>query len=169
MLSRRGFLVTGGAVAAVGGLGVAGCVHGPGLVKAREPWSQAGQSFGDPRLDALAYAILAPNPHNRQPWMFDLVGDDRIDVYCDLEKRLEQTDPPDRQITIGFGCMLELLRMAGGQKGYAVTVTPFPDGEAYPRLNGNRIAQVAFRQSADVVPDPLQMCWRGDQAKAPTI
>lgn len=155
MLSRRGFLITGGAAAAVGGIGMVGLAHGPGLSKARAPWAQAGESFGDPRLDALAYAILAPNPHNRQPWQFDLVDTDRIDIYVDLDRRLPHTDPYDRQITIGFGCMMELLRMAAAEKGYRVKAMPFPDGEPYPRLSGNRIAQVQFVADPDVSKDPL--------------
>jgi len=155
MFTRRTILMTGGAAAFVGGAAAVGIAHGPGLAKARAPWKEAGESFGDPRLDALAYAILAPNPHNRQPWQFDLVGDDRIDVYVDLGRRLPHTDPFDRQITIGFGCMLELLRIAAAEKGYEVTLTSFPDGEAYPRLNGNRIAQVTFVQRPDLPRDPL--------------
>ena len=155
MLSRRGFLITGGAAAMVGGIGVVGVAHGPGLSKARAPWVRAGESFGDPRLDALAYAILAPNPHNRQPWQFDLVGTDRVDIYVDLDRRLPHTDPYDRQITIGFGCMMELLRMAAAEKGYRVEAKPFPDGEPYPRLSGNRIAQVQFVADPDVSKDPL--------------
>lgn len=155
MFTRRNILMTGGAAALVSGVGVVGAAHGPGLAKARAPWKNAGESFGDPRLDALAYAILAPNPHNRQPWQFDLVGDDRIDIYVDLERRLPHTDPYDRQITIGFGCMMELLRIAAAENGYTVTATPFPDGDAYPRLNGNRIAQVQFAQAADTPKDPL--------------
>jgi hypothetical protein len=155
MFTRRNILMTGGAAALIGGVGVVGVAHGPGLAKARAPWKQAGESFGDPRLDALAYAILAPNPHNRQPWQFDLVGDDRIDIYVDLDRRLPHTDPYDRQITIGFGCMMELLRIAAAEKGYTVRETPFPDGDAYPRLNGNRIAQVRFSQAADTQKDPL--------------
>lgn len=155
MLSRRGFLITGGAAAVVGGIGMVGVAHGPGLSKARAPWAQAGESFGDPRLDALAYAILAPNPHNRQPWQFDLVDTDRIDIYVDLDRRLPHTDPYDRQITIGFGCMMELLRMAAAEKGYRVEAKPFPDGEPYPRLSGNRIAQVQFIADSRVSKDPL--------------
>ena len=155
MLTRRNILISGGAAAVIGGLGVVGVAHGPGMSKARAPWSQAGESFGDPRIDALAYAILAPNPHNRQPWQFDLVGDDRIDVYVDLERRLPHTDPYDRQITIGFGCMLELLRMAAAEKGYVAEITPFPDGQPNPRLNGNRMAQVRFSQTERADQDPL--------------
>lgn len=157
MVTRRTLMKTGGAAAIVSmaGLGgLAACAHGPGLAKAREPWSQAGTSFGDERLDALAYAILAPNPHNRQPWAFELVGDDRIDVYCDLDRRLPHTDPFDRQITIGFGCMLELMRQAGAEKGYRVDIHPFPDGTPQPRLNGNRMAQITFVADA-ALPDPL--------------
>ncbi|MCR9270418.1 MAG: Acg family FMN-binding oxidoreductase [Henriciella sp.] len=155
MLTRRTLLITGGATALVGGASVVGVAHGPGLSKARAPWQQAGESFGDARIDALAYAILAPNPHNRQPWQFDLVGDDRIDVYVDLERRLPHTDPFDRQITIGFGCLLELLVMAAAERGYVATVTPFPDGQPSPRLNGNRIAQVRFERSETAPKDPL--------------
>lgn len=155
MLTRRTILITGGATALVGGLGIVGAAHGPGLAAARAPWSQAGQSFGDPRLDALAYAILAPNPHNRQPWLFDLVSDDRILVKVDLDKRLPHTDPFDRQITIGFGCLLELLRMAAAEKGYAVDIVPFPDGEPEPRLSAAPMAEVIFRPTPDAVRDPL--------------
>lgn len=155
MFTRRNILMTGGAAALVGGIGTVSIAHGPGLAKARAPWRAAGESFGDPRLDALAYAILAPNPHNRQPWQFDLVSDDRIDVYVDLDRRLPHTDPLDRQITIGFGCMMELLRMAAAENGFGAEITTFPDGEPHPRLNGNRIAQVRFSPAATITKDPL--------------
>ncbi|MEO0550688.1 MAG: twin-arginine translocation pathway signal protein [Pseudomonadota bacterium] len=158
MVSRRTVLKTGGAVAVIGGLaaaGTVGWVHGPGQTAAREPWSHAGESFGDARIDALAYAILAPNPHNRQPWMFQLVGEDQIDVYCDLDKRLPHTDPFDRQITIGFGCMLELLSLAAAEQGLRADIQAFPDGEPQPRLSTNRIASVRLIKSEATQSDPL--------------
>lgn len=155
MLSRRGFLMTGGASALVAGLGTVTYAWAPGRGPATQAWQQAGTDFGDARLNALAFAILAPNPHNRQPWWFELVGNDRIDVYCDPDKRLPHTDPYDRQITIGFGCLLELLRQAGTEAGYRVETEEFPDGSPEPRLNGNRIAQVRFVADDTVQPDPL--------------
>ncbi|MEL7319772.1 MAG: twin-arginine translocation pathway signal protein, partial [Pseudomonadota bacterium] len=103
-------MTTGTAAAAVTALAGWGVLSSPSLAKASAPWLAAGKGFADPRLTALSYAILAPNPHNRQPWQFTLVGEDRIDVTCNLDKRLPSTDPFDRQITIGFGCMIELLR-----------------------------------------------------------
>jgi len=158
MISRRAILRTAGASAIILGTGASGAAlyaHGPGMAEARAPWSEAGKSFGDPRIDALAYAILAPNPHNRQPWMFELVGDTQIDVYIDLDKRLPETDPFDRQLTIGFGCMLELLRMAAAEKGYRAEIAAFPDGEPQPRLSALRIAQVTLLPEAGVSKDPL--------------
>ncbi|MDJ0922359.1 MAG: hypothetical protein QNI84_14620 [Henriciella sp.] len=158
MFSRRAILKTGGAVAVIAGVaaaGTVGWVHGPGMDRARLPWSQAGESLGDPRIDALAYAILAPNPHNRQPWMFELMGETSVDVYCDLDKRLPHTDPFDRQITIGFGCMLELFSMAAAAKGYAVDIQIFPDGEPQPRLTTDRIAKIQISGQQAVNVDPL--------------
>ena len=158
MISRRAILKTAGASAVLLGAGAGGAAiyaHGPGLAKARAPWSEAGKSFGDPRIDALAYAILAPNPHNRQPWLFELVGEDQINVRIDLDKRLPATDPYDRQITIGFGCMLELLSMAAAERGYRAEIVPFPDGAPQPRLSSARIAQVTFLPDSNVRKDPL--------------
>lgn len=152
MLSRRALLVSGTAAAVI--VGVAGVAHGPGLAKATAPWRMAGRGFEDARLNALSYAILAPNPHNRQPWWFELVGTDRIDIYCDPDRLLPATDPFCRQITIGFGCMLELLRMAAAEQGFRADIAAFPDGAPQPILDGNRMAQVTFVPNAGT-PDPL--------------
>ncbi len=148
MLSRRMILTTGAASAVVIGLGLGGVElrRRSLLATAREPWRRAGDDLGDVRLNALAFAILAPNPHNMQPWRFDLSEPETVSVYCDLSRRLPHTDPPDRQITIGFGCMLELLRIAAAEQGYAAEMTPFPDGEPQPRLDARPIARVRFRQ-----------------------
>ncbi len=155
MPTRRMLLTTAGAAAVVTTAGVAGLAWAPGTAEARAPWRVAGETFGDARVDALAYAILAPNPHNRQPWLFQLVGDNGIDVTCDLDRRLPHTDPPDRQTTIGFGAMLELLTMAAAEKGYAVDIDYFPDGEPQPLLDSRRIAAVTFRTDPGLAKDPL--------------
>jgi hypothetical protein len=154
MVTRRAVLIGGGAMATVvAGTGFAGWY--PGTASATAPWRRAGQSLGDARLDALAFAILAPNPHNRQPWQFTLVGEDGVDIRCDLDRRLPHTDPFDRQIVIGFGCMIELLVLAAAQRGYAAEVALFPDGEPQPTLDGRRIASVTVRRDPNVVRDPL--------------
>ncbi|GAA4035098.1 Acg family FMN-binding oxidoreductase [Parerythrobacter jejuensis] len=154
MVSRRKFLAIGGAGALVVLGAGAYSLLTPSMSRAREPWRKAGQGFGDPRLNALSFAILAPNPHNRQPWEFTLVGEDAIDVRIDLDKRLPETDPFNRQITIGFGCMIELLRIAAAQQGFDAQIDPFPDGEGQPLLDAGRIARIRLVPGG-VRPDPL--------------
>lgn len=153
-ISRRLMLTTGGAVVCV--LAGAGALAWwPGTAAATEPWRDAGQSFGDIRLDALAYAILAPNPHNRQPWIFRLVGDDRVDISCDLERRLPATDPFDRQIVVGFGCVIELFCLALSARGWRTDVDLWPDGEPNPRLDERRVASVKLIRDGALPADPL--------------
>ncbi|WP_109355782.1 nitroreductase family protein [Sphingorhabdus sp. EL138] len=155
MVSRRRVLVTGGASLVLLGGGFGAYVGTRSIAKAQEPWIQATTGFGDPRLDALAYAILAPNPHNRQPWQVRLMGNDSFTVYCDLDKRLPHTDPPNRQITIGFGTFLELFRQAAAEKGYRAEIMPFPEGEPEPVLDSRPIASVKMIKDPSVPRDPL--------------
>lgn len=155
-MNRRMFLKTGSAVVAVTGVAASGLWFNTRTpTKAFEPWQHASRGYGDPRLDALAYAILAPNPHNRQPWQVHLNKQNSMDLYCDLERRLPHTDPFDRQITIGLGCFTELFVMAANNLGYDVTVESFPDGEPQPRLDKRPIARFTLEKSATIKTDPL--------------
>ncbi|UPY37399.1 hypothetical protein [Sediminicoccus sp. KRV36] len=115
------------------------------------PWQVAPHA--DPRIAALAWAVLAPNPHNRQPWLMRLIGSDTILLHVDLERRLPVTDPLDRQILIGLGCFTELLRLAAAQQGIAAEISAFPEGEPQPRLDTRPIARITFRGAAAA--DPL--------------
>lgn len=119
------------------------------------PWKITAPGPADPRLDALRYAILAPNPHNRQPWQIELIGQDRALLRCDLDKRLPATDPFDRQIVIGFGTFIELARIAAAERGYRIDVAPFPEGEPESRLDFRPVALLTFRSDPTVKRDPL--------------
>jgi hypothetical protein len=119
------------------------------------PWEMSDEPPTDIRLDAFRYAILAPNPHNRQPWLIKLVGTDSAIISCDLDKRLPETDPFDRQISIGFGCFLELARIAAAQRGVRLEITLFPDGEAQPRLDARPVALLKFIADSNVESDLL--------------
>jgi hypothetical protein len=148
MATRRSFLQ----VLAAGPL-LAGCgSQGPDPAAA---WRNPGAGETDPRRWALAHAVLAPNPHNRQPWLVDLPGDDQIVLYADLERLLPATDPPNRQITLGCGAFLELLDLAARQRGLRAEITPWPEGEPQPRLDTRPVAHVRLTPDATVAPDPL--------------
>ena len=144
----------------LGGVLVAGAAAGTWRIRrmpqtAIAPWQSLTQPVADPRLDAFRHAILAPNPHNRQPWLIKLEGADSAVLSCDLGKRLPQTDPFDRQITIGFGAFIELAVIAASHRGQRVEVEPFPDGEPQPRLDQRGVARLTFVADATVTPDPL--------------
>lgn len=155
MTTRRKFMMIagGGIVAAATGLGGWAGTRDPQA--ARAPWEKAGREQGDVRRFALSYAVLAPNPHNRQPWVADLSVPGEIGLHCELERRLPATDPFDRQITIGLGCFSELLVMAAATAGNRVDAQFFPDGEPMPRLDERRIARFRFIEDPEVQPDPL--------------
>ena len=155
MVTRRAVLTTGAASIVVAGLGGAWWqATAPGTA-AREPWRRAAEGFGDPRLDVLAYAILAPNPHNMQPWRVELNEGLRFTVFCDKNRLLPETDPPSRQITIGFGCFLELCRQAAAEAGYRARLTCFPDGEPVEQLDDRPIATVELVEDDAVERDAL--------------
>lgn len=155
-MDRRSLILgAGGALALVAVGGVWRVTRMPQT--AMTPWDLPPPPPTDVRLDALRHAILAPNPHNRQPWLLRLDGNDGVIVTCDLAKRLPMTDPYDRQITIGFGTFIELARIAATARGHVIEVTPFPAGapEIPARLDARPVAYLRFVAAPGVLPEPL--------------
>jgi len=159
--NRRNFLkiMGGGLILAAGAGTLFATTRTP--TKAIEPWRLAlgpevrNATAEDPRRIVLSHAILAPNPHNRQPWVVDLGTPDEMVLFCDLDKRLPHTDPFDRQITIGLGCFLELAEMTARQIGMRADITVFPQGESFPRLDARPVARIRLSKDQKVKPDPL--------------
>ena len=147
-------------LALIGGGVILAATAGLGYIASRQPrtahlpWSAAGQGE-DARIRALSYALLAPNPHNRQPWLVDLSQADTVTLFVDTNRLLPHTDPYNRQITIGLGCFLELMRMAASHDGQRVTITPFPEGFDDRALDARPVARAVFEADPSVVPDPL--------------
>jgi hypothetical protein len=134
---------------------LAGCAAAGPAIDPAAAWRNPGAGETDPRRFALAHAILAPNPHNRQPWRVALSGDDSLTLWADLERLLPATDPPDRQIVLGCGAFLELLDLAAREIGRRCLVTPWPEGEPQPRLDGRPVAHVRLIADPAVARDPL--------------
>lgn len=146
-LPRRKMLgLVGGGVVLAAAASAGGFLATRRPMRALVPWSVAG-SYVEPRMNALSYAILAPNPHNRQPWVAELQGDDQLIIHRDKTLNLPETDPFDRQLTIGMGCFLELLRMAANENGYALETDLFPQGDDGP------VAAIKFAKGG--TKDPL--------------
>jgi hypothetical protein len=153
---RRSFirLLGGGVVLAAGGASVG---YASSLPEAAiQPW-RAPEAQTDTRRFMLAHALLAPNPHNRQPWIADLREPGLIHLICDGERLLPETDPFGRQILIGCGAFIELAVIAAAQRGIAVEVRLLPDGapaaNALPQ--GTRVATLALGAAGSASADPL--------------
>ena len=108
-----------------------------------DPWRNWRDVDGP--LGLVAAAILAANPHNSQPWVFD-VTDTSIDVYADVSRRLGTIDPVGRELHLGLGCAIENLVIAARVRGSAPTVTLLPSGPG-----SDLVAHVAL---ADAAPEP---------------
>lgn len=117
-------------------------------------WRAPGAGEADPRRFALAHAILAPNPHNRQPWLIELLGENELLFRADLERLLPATDPFDRQIVLGCGAFLELFDLAARANGRRAEITLWPEGEPQPKLDARPVAHVRLIE-ATLAKDPL--------------
>ncbi len=146
MTRRRSLaLMGGGTVFAVAAGGTAWAMTRT-PTRALAPWDAAG-TYSDPRMKALSFALLAPNPHNRQPWEVEMRGQDTVVLWRDKARDLPVTDPHGRQLTIGMGCFLELTTMAAAQESSGIETVLFPEGEDGP---------VAIcRWTGSATPDPL--------------
>lgn len=154
MQTRRSILsILGSAtsLAAIGGTQLLlGCAPAP---DAAEAWRNPGAGEMDPRRFALAHAMLAPNPHNRQPWLAKLHGDNALTLYFDTQKLLPATDPYSRQITIGGGAFLELFSLAALKAGYQAEITSFPEGSDPQSLDQRPFAKIKMTKGGTL--DPL--------------
>jgi nitroreductase len=152
-VSRKTFLrILGGGFVFAAGAAIAVPRLDAMPAAAIEGWRGPGPEEADPRRRALAWALLAPNPHNLQSWAVDLSRPDTILLHVDAERLLPQTDPFSRQIMIGHGCFLEILAMAAAAGGYRADVELFPDGEW---TLDRAVARVVFTRQADIAVDPL--------------
>lgn len=154
-MNRRKFLtVAGGGIILAAGAAT-GWVATRTPTKALAPWEKAGSDYDEPRQKALSYAILAPNPHNRQPWIVDLSKPDTVILKVDTGRMLPHTDPFNRQITVGLGCFLELMAMAAAEDGHRVDITLFPEGFDANALDSRSVAIATFAKDEAVESDAL--------------
>ncbi|MEJ0027441.1 MAG: hypothetical protein WDN01_15555 [Rhizomicrobium sp.] len=126
MVSRRMMIAGGAGAVVVAGLGYRawdrGVFAGPdGAPYA--PWAQWRGSVMDGIARPLSAAILAANPHDTQPWLFQL-GDETITVYADRARNLGSFDPFRREMHLGLGAAIENLARAAGVYGYTAYVRP---------------------------------------------
>jgi len=157
MTTRRNFLRVAGTSAVILAAGGAALTQVDQMPEAAvEGWRGPLPSVRDPRVRALSYALLAPNPHNMQAWIADIREPGVVTFHCDRARLLPQTDPFARQIVIGCGCFLETLRIAAAELGYRVEQQVFPRAPWPENAVGEApLARLVFTRDTQIVRDPL--------------
>ena len=154
-MNRRRFIKIAGAGGVIVAAGGVGFVATRTPTAALQPWKDAGSLYSDPIRQALSYAILAPNPHNRQPWVVDIKSDTKAVLTCDPARLLPATDPLNRQIVIGLGCFLETFALAAQQQGYRADIELFPNGASARALDNRPVAKLSLVKDSAASPDRL--------------
>lgn len=75
---------------------------------------------------ALMLAARAPSIHNTQPWRWR-VGAAGLELYCEPDRRLENTDPDGRDMIISCGAALHHCVVALAALGWKARVRRLPD------------------------------------------
>lgn len=115
-----------------------------------------GAMGDDPGLRVLQYAVLAPSPHNTQPWLLKQTSAGELDLYIDRSRLLPLVDPFARQTHVSHGCLIELMEIASRQFGDDLNVTYFPAGQyAGDPIPEVPVARFSFTGSAIAARDPL--------------
>ncbi len=129
-MNRRAWLKGGGVVAVVAAGGLVWRAYDQGVFAAGagaayEPWTTWRSDAAPGPLGLVRAGILAANPHNTQPWLFQ-VGATRIELFADTRRNLGAFDPYLREMHIGLGCALENMTRTARVQGYDVAVTLHP-------------------------------------------
>jgi nitroreductase len=112
---------------------------------AYDPWGSWDDGEGLGAL--LGAAILAPSPHNAQPWLFG-VRRRRVDLFADGTRSTGAVDPFGRELHVGLGAALENLVLAAEANGLSPDVSLLPRGSGTDHVARVDLTPAAVRRSA---------------------
>jgi nitroreductase len=86
---------------------------------------------GGPWRKPLEFAILAPSPHNVQPWRVRIRDDTRAELLIERARTLPNEDTQGSFLVLTMGMFLETLRIAAAHQQFAVDVEIVQGFDAY--------------------------------------
>jgi hypothetical protein len=89
--------------------------------------------------ELVADALLAPSPHNTQPWLVRPVSETEAELYVDAARTLPATDSDGAFMTATLGIFVEALDVAAAARGLAVAAEPL-----FPKLGAGSDARPLF-------------------------
>lgn len=150
-MDRRNFIIKSGTlITASALLSLFGCAPEKLILgyekNAKRP---NNDDFFQPILKAIAIGVNTANPHNTQPWKFQIMGDTKAIMYVDNTRLLPETDPPARQIHMGCGCFLETLRIGSTHFGYQSYIHILPEGSyTFEEIGTKPIAFIELKKES---------------------
>jgi hypothetical protein len=108
----------------------------------------------DRTTELVRAATLAANGHNTQPWIFE-IGDSRIAIRPDLDRRTPVVDADDHHLYASLGCAAENLVLAAAVFGLAAEARSSADGIEIDLIPGDvepspLVRQIVVRQCSRV-------------------
>jgi nitroreductase len=100
---------------------------------------------------AARTSLYAPSVFNTQPWSWRITAD-RMELYADVARRLDVTDPDGRLLQISCGAALHHARTAIAAAGWTAVVERFPD-DAHPDL----LARIRLGKAVPADPEAQRM------------
>lgn len=126
--SRRQFVLRSGqGLVAIQLLPGCSPYYRPERGEAFAPWDYPDDDMSMP-LRLVHAGILASNPHNTQPWLFE-VSASHIDLRADLSRTLGTVDPYLRELHLGLGAAIENIMLAAEAEPVNAELTWTPDEE----------------------------------------
>lgn len=125
-IRRRNLIIGAGAAALAGGAAWA--------LAPKPDYAGLAQAIRDPGApeddlaSLVAYATLAANGHNTQPWLFSRDGD-RIGIAPDFARTTPVVDPNDHHLFASLGCAAENLALAAAAAGRPAAIAFSEDGD----------------------------------------
>ena len=145
-INRRQFLTGVGAVSV---LALSGAVYravdqgvfAAGTGPAYEEWAEWHTEADEGPMRLVQSGILAANPHNTQPWLFQ-VTENQVELFADTSRHLGTMDPYLREMHIGLGCAIENMMLTATAVGYDVELS-LEEGELVLPMENPQMEKVA--------------------------